>query len=355
MKYINYTPEDFFKDENFRNWIVNDDSALNYFWEKWIMEHPHKKEEIEIAKKLVLGLQFKDELLSDRKKKLLWQKIDSMNRQYDKTTLKTNTEIFPIYPLQQSGPSKRSFSFYFYRIAAGLLILVIAGLWLTRSPFEEQSDYKGILVEKANPSGQKSKIFLSDGSVVYLNANSEISYLENFQDNKRIVNLLGEAFFEVEKDSLKPFIVVTGSLKTTALGTKFNVSAYPDEDNITVSLLEGKVEVYDEDHKKLILNDAEAINYDKKNSQLNRSEFIHSKAVLWKDGTLYFDKTPFKEVIDELERWYGVDISVSGTSKEAQVISGQFDNESLSNVMQSISHSIGFSYRMNGEMVKIEF
>lgn len=355
MKYKHYNAEDFFNDDNFRNWILKDDPELNYFWDKWCIQNPNKKQDIMIAKKLVMNLNFREDQISDNQKKEIWNRIQKENRQFDQS-INNKNKVLPLNGTETYQTKGRDFSYYFYRIAAGILFLLVSFYLLNNSKSEESAITTNLLEVKENPPGQKSKIYLADGSVVYLNANSKISYFENFEANRRLIYLEGEAFFEVAKDSLKPFIVASGSLQTKALGTKFNVAAFSDDKNITVSLLEGKVEVKDEkSDQSIILKDRQAASFNRSINKLNKASFSYFESVLWKDGILYFHRTPLEEVIAELERWYGADISVTGYSDEPVFISGRFENESMVNVLQSISFSGDFEYEINGKKVNINF
>ena len=348
MKYKNYTAEDFFADENFRKWITQNDPALNYFWEKWLMQNPDKSEEVALARKMVLSLKFKDENISPQQKENLWQNI----RQQQAGNA---GKIRPIASNQIERKPK-SFAWYFYRAAAILLLVVTAWFLLNGPVIEQEPIIASQLVVKENPPGQKSRIHLSDGSVVQLNANSSIKYLEDFEPGQRIVHLSGEAFFQVAKDSLRPFTVISGEISTTALGTQFNVSAFPGQEVVKVNLLEGKVEVKEKTgQQSLVLNEKQAVHYQAGANKLQKATFNYAEAIAWKDGILYFQKSSLPEVISRLQRWYGVQISILGSPAEPKVISGRFENESLENVLQSISFPGGFDYEINGKNVSIKF
>jgi transmembrane sensor len=355
MKYENYSAEDFFNDENFRNWILKNDPALNFFWEKWVMQNPNKKHEITIAKKLVLSLKFKDEQLTDKQKNEIWNKVQSENKQFDQS-INSDSKVLPLNNGHSYKSHHKNFAYYFYRSAAAVLFLMVAWFLLKDSSTIEIAISQQIVVEKENPPGQKSKINLTDGTVVYLNASSKISYLENFETDRRLIHLTGEAYFEVARDSVRPMIVMSGSLQTKALGTKFNVNAFEDDNEFTISLLEGKVEVKDTlDNQKLILEERQAAKYNINRNKLDKVSFNLSESILWKDGILYFQKSPLHQVIAELERWYGVEIAVSGSPDNPKVVSGRFENESLANVLQGIAFSSDFDYQINGKKVLIKF
>jgi transmembrane sensor len=356
MKYENYEAEDFFDDENFRNWILKNDPALNFFWEKWILLNPDKKADIATARKLVLSLNFKDEQPSAEQKENIWKKVDAENKQYD-NNLKTESKVLPIHSGNFHTSCGRSFAWYFYRVAAAVLLLLVAWIMLKQDfSIPEVVDNQQVIIQKENPPGQKSKIYLTDGTVVFLNASSRIMYPENFEADRRLIHLTGEAFFIVAKDTLRPFIVEAGSLQTKALGTKFNISAFPESCHITVSLLEGMVEVMDgSEDNKLILEERQAVRYNVVNNKLDKVSFNYIGSIQWKDGILFFQKASLFEAIVELERWYGVAISVSGLPTDPKMISGRFENESLVNVLRSMAFSNGFEFAIDGKKVDIKF
>jgi ferric-dicitrate binding protein FerR (iron transport regulator) len=352
MKYEYYQASDFFQDENFRNWILKNDPDLNLFWERWLLQHPHKRNEIQVARKMVLALQFKDEQLTEEQSQGIWAKIISEN-EHQEMDSKPASKILPIDPSKSRNLNTRTFSWFFYRIAAGFSLLAIVWFML-ENPHSVETELVEIQpVIKENPAGQKSKIFLSDGSVVYLNANSRIRYLEDFQNDKRLIHLEGEAFFEVAKDSLRPFIVNSGAISTRALGTKFNVAAFPEQEEIQVTLLEGKVELVSNDSStQLILEEKEAALYDPNSIQLTELPY-DANHLLWKDGILYFNQSLLPEVISSLERWYGVQVEINGNFVPNTMISGRFENESLENVLQSIGFTSGFKYTIEGKNVEL--
>ncbi|NJK94613.1 MAG: hypothetical protein HC905_06530 [Bacteroidales bacterium] len=141
--------------------------------------------------------------------------------------------------------NKKSFYFYIQRVAAILLIpLILAGFLLGR--YSENKAYNSSVIynEVYAPAGTRSSLTLADGTRVWLNSGSKLRYPDKFGKGNRLVYLTGEAFFEVESDINKPFIVKTPSVSVRATGTRFNVEAYSSDAEIQVSLLTGKVSVH---------------------------------------------------------------------------------------------------------------
>ncbi|WP_200975998.1 FecR family protein [Echinicola sp. 20G] len=242
-----------------------------------------------------------------------------------------------------------------WKIAASITIVFLLSL-LTFQLFKkvpkEDVIQEKIFVTKSNPSGMKTKIRLPDGSMVYLNSESSITYPKDFISDRKIT-LIGEAFFEVKKDSLHPFEVKSHRLITQALGTSFNIKAF-EKEKIEVALLTGKVSVSDKVTDQVLFLDPGEGAVVKGNSPSLKKQKIDIKFITqWMYGVLEFKKTPFPEIIKELERWYGVTITVKGDASAIKG-SGRFrDGESLDNVLDVLSYSMSFDYAISKNEVTI--
>ncbi|WP_373497254.1 FecR family protein [Aquiflexum sp.] len=248
------------------------------------------------------------------------------------------------------------------KIAAGLLaILTVSYLFYLNREIESDNNQVAYTapkeIVKTIPKGQKSKFTLPDGSTVYLNSESSIQYKEDFIQN-RTIKLTGEAFFEVVENKEYPFLVLTGNLSTTALGTSFNIKAYADTPRSEVSLATGKVKVEDINHQSHIeINPGESIRYYDSKGIMEIKKVDISKVLNWKEGILQFEKVPLPEVVETLERWYGVDIVVAGNKPVPNIkCTGTFKpNEYLSNVLDVFGHSIGFEFKIEEKNVLLDF
>lgn len=248
---------------------------------------------------------------------------------------------------------------WFLRVAASLTILFTFAYLINfidqKTSIEVQQE--AVKIIKENTKGRRSTLSLPDGSIVKLNAASRIEYQENFNDTNRVVYLEGEAFFEVAKDSLRPFIVRANNISVTALGTSFNVSSYAEEEEIAVALASGRVVVKEEDlTKEVFLEPGQLVQYQKKSNQFSELKSFSAASVYgWKDGILYFKSAGLPEVISRLERWFGVEFIISGKSPLSWSYTGEFDNQSLKSVLESLSFSQNFEYRVEGKTVTIDF
>ncbi|MEQ9289104.1 MAG: DUF4974 domain-containing protein [Cyclobacteriaceae bacterium] len=242
---------------------------------------------------------------------------------------------------------------------AAALLAAIGILW---SVFQLQQHKPATpaltVIEKINPVGRKSTFALPDGTKVNLNADSRLTFTEDNLNHRRIVHLYGEAFFEVAEDKNKPFHVISGDISTTALGTAFNVRAYPGDSYVKVYLVEGKVGVEHVSEKSsgLILNPGLGALYEYKSRSIKEIKQDQGLELAWREGIIVFDNSTFEAVVSKLERWYGVKITVTNPEKSGEWnYSGKFKKESLENVLSTIGHVKGFRFEIENKRATITF
>jgi transmembrane sensor len=264
---------------------------------------------------------------------------------------------------QKIRPSKYRLSYHLtpMRVAAAVVLLMLSGaiLFFIGDSHVDKSTIAQVIV-KTNPLGQKSKIFLPDGSMIMLNSGSSISYPESFTDSLRAVTLEGEAFFEVKTNSKKPFQVYSQGVLTTVLGTSFNIKAYPEEEYVTVALATGKILVQATDEastgEEIILEPGSAISYSVAENRFSRHNYVYNQELGWKDGIIYFDHASRTEVFNILSRWYGVEFTEENQPSDVEwKYSSQFKNEYLENVLESIGFSKNFTYRISNKKVTVKY
>ena len=249
------------------------------------------------------------------------------------------------------------------KVAATLILFASAWYYFSfESSVDKALTSEIAMVHKQNPAGQKSKIFLPDGSEVWLNAESTISYPEKFSDSTREVSLEGEAFFNVIKNPDKPFSVTAGDVVTTVLGTAFNINAYNNDHNAYIALLSGKVKVdisSNFESQEIYLEPGEGIIFNRSSRQTIKEEFDEDLVMGWKDGKIKFNEASLEEVVSTLSRWYGVTISVENKAPEQWTyVGGPFINENLDNVLNSIGFTKEFTHEFdenNPKNVSIKF
>ena len=257
----------------------------------------------------------------------------------------------------QHNPSGKNWNKW-YRIAA-IFILLMAAVSIFYFNISNKGNKQEIaqteMTIKENPAGQKARISLPDGTVCWLNAESEIKFLPNFTDSARDVYLKGEGYFEVAKDTRKPFRVHAPAMTVTALGTVFNINSFPDQQKEIVSLVEGRisVECRDKFYNKIL--PGEAVGFDRRSMTSEKMAVDPREAIAWKDGILHFNNETYKAIFARLERWYGIRITALGEAPENLKYKADFDNELLVNVLNSMSYGHKFDYTIDGKNVKIMF
>ena len=242
---------------------------------------------------------------------------------------------------------------------AFFFILSIGILYLS-GVFSKKTDHAWH--EEVTLAGEKSIITLSDGSQVTLNADSKLKYPDLFNDTKRELYLEGEGYFCVKHINNRPFILHTGNLSTTVLGTTFNVSAYPEDSTIVVSLLEGEVKVTRNEkgtnESIVVLKPQKQLMYDKELDVCSSSMFDSLEAVGWKDNIYKFENAPLDKVLPQLERAFGVKFKITDKKVLAQKITIKFENNSLQTVIDVIKKLTGLEYKIimiDGKMREVEY
>ncbi|MFC2138234.1 FecR family protein, partial [Bacteroidota bacterium] len=174
-------------------------------------------------------------------------------------------------------------------------------------------------------------IILSDGSKIWLNKNSEIKVPESYKN--RIVYLKGEAYFEIARDSLKPFLVKTNHTTTKVLGTSFNVLNTNNRD--IISLLTGKIELYanNQKRKSIILNPGDKTCYYEENNQITKSRFDNKNFIAWKTGEITFKNTPLSSVLSTIANYYDLNFSNNIKDNKKYTLTANFSNQPLEKVI----------------------
>ncbi len=198
--------------------------------------------------------------------------------------------------------------------------------------------------------GTVTHFVLFDGTNVWLNSGSHFEYPSQFPGSSRKVYLEGEAYFEVAESS-KPFVVRTKHMEVMATGTSFNVLAYPDDDMIQTTLVEGKVALYKlrSDSRPLLLTKLEpnekATYYIYSNKNELSVELTDAEAyTAWKNGKLIFNNDSFEEIVTKLSRWYNTDIRLIDPELKTYSYTATFTDETLLQVLELLENSAPITY-----------
>jgi ferric-dicitrate binding protein FerR (iron transport regulator) len=186
----------------------------------------------------------------------------------------------------------------------------------------------------STPKGGQYRVILPDGTNVLLNAASSLIYPTAFRGAERLVQLNGEAYFEVAKNKNMPFRVKSGQQTVEVLGTHFNINAYEDENSIKTTLVEGAVKVSSSSGSSLIAPGQQAVLSREGNGAIFRRNVNIDKEIAWKDGMFSFENDDVKSVMRSIARWYNVDVSYKGDMSDI-VFSGEiFRTAKLSEVFK---------------------
>ncbi|MFZ6009556.1 MAG: FecR family protein [Bacteroidota bacterium] len=192
------------------------------------------------------------------------------------------------------------------KVAASISFIILVGTALYLYQFNRS--FSNAAPQTTSLPSQHQYLKLPDGSKVILNNNSQLEYPESFDQNTREVYLTGEAFFDIAHDASKPFIVRTGKISTVVLGTAFNIKAYPDQSDITVTVTRGKVKVSHNAKVLGILAPDDQITFNK-NSETSTPGKVNSHEVItWVEKDIYFDDVPMGEAMKQLEQRFGATI-----------------------------------------------
>ncbi len=197
--------------------------------------------------------------------------------------------------------------------------------------------------ETVTDSGERKKLVLDDGSVVWLNAASKLYYPTVFAAGTREVSLEGEAYFDVASDSGRPFIIRSGELKTTVVGTSFNIRAYKEDKTLSVAVVTGKVKVASEaSDKELQLTPDQQAVFDKSDRQLVKQEGVLATSIAsWKEGQLRFRNTTFSEVTATLQRSHNVRITFDPMLENCPIVYADFDeSEPIETILDMLLISV---------------
>jgi transmembrane sensor len=267
--------------------------------------------------------------------------------------------------------SKNLFRRFFSAIAAAACIIGFS--FFVYMKINEKEKVRNSLNEVATKRGSKSFIKLPDGSQVWLNADSKLTFKENFGDKNREVSLTGEAFFDVFHDAEHPFIIHTGKADVKVLGTTFNIRNYDADRTMEASLIKGKIEVTltDRPDEKIIIHSQEKIIIAKqsnKSGELKPSKTGINRVILttvtlkdtlvvetgWMKDKLVFVNQPLEKIAEEIERKFAVTIVFKTEAIKQYRYTGIFEKESVNEMFKIIQLSRNIHYNINNKTITID-
>ncbi|MDX1665830.1 MAG: FecR domain-containing protein [Saprospiraceae bacterium] len=235
------------------------------------------------------------------------------------------------------------------RIAAAGLVIVALALWYLLDPLQPSTQW---ITLQTGPDEQK-ELTLPDGSRVWINQQSELRYRDDFQESRNVA-LTGEAYFEGVENEDVPFEVQAGNATATVLGTAFNLRAYPTENMVRVSVLEGRVAFtgQGEESKRVVVPGGGSGLYDREEQEVRYSRDKMTNILAWKNRRLDFEGSPLSEVIPAIERYYGIDIELSNDDILHCHFSGDFDEPGQETLLQTLAFALDLELkRQEGKIV----
>ncbi|CAG4997869.1 hypothetical protein DYBT9275_01869 [Dyadobacter sp. CECT 9275] len=355
-----YTLEEFTADEVFREWVLDPTGRHASFWENWLAQHPEKTDTVNQAKILVLTIHQRyihviDEAEIDNEIASLVMAAEERSRR-----AWTGPGVWLRNPM--------------FRVAASLLLLSGIGwyYYTDQTPVSVAKSQHALtlpeeqMVVKCNTDSTDLTIFLSDNSVATLKMGSTITYPRKFTGDTRVVNLSGEAFFDITRNPAKPFLVFANGTVTKVLGTSFRVKAFAKDNTVMVLVKTGKVSVYpqkeyetlvnDQHHEVagVILNPNQQAVFKRKENRLEKGIVSDPQLLteLPESPEIVFDDKPVADVLHALEKAYGIVILFDRDILASCAVSTQFREESLKQRMNAICQAIGATYEViDGQII----
>lgn len=261
-------------------------------------------------------------------------------------------DLFLVKKKLNRQPRSKALLRSFQRVAAILIVpLLIYTAWsIFGSP---EISKKNVAMKSSETAfGVRSQIQLSDGTKVWINSGSKLTYPEEFSGNAREVKLVGEAYFQVKSDNEHPFYVDLNGYKVKATGTRFNISNYPEDKEISTYLEHGKISLFaysDLIQEKFIqkLNEKELIIVNKAQKQYRVQNTDGYKYLAWIDGALIFKNDNTNELATRLGRWFNAEVIIDDElSKSDYVFTATFKQESLEEALKLLAYSSPITYKI---------
>jgi transmembrane sensor len=376
-----YSIEELILDPSFQFYVLKTSQKDIEKWENYYLSNEDESKNIEQARYII-------EMLARV------QKVDALHKDTDYKRL--------LHAIEREERSKLSFQplvvpVLLKRIKLAAIILVLIALGALGS-----SVYMKIVNNTSAEScstlvgkGNKSKILLSDGTEVWLNSESSLSYPSHFGKNKREVKLVGEAYFKVKKDNSRQFIVDASEMRIKVFGTEFNIKSYPDEDRIYAILVSGSLSVqkvsandnsqpiflkpnqkvifYRDQNKLSVTNNKIASSALTKKLPDTKSSINHAPVeikkvelitevninnqIAWKDQRLIFRNESFEEIAKQVGRWYDMEIVFESDKIKKYKYTGVFENETIEQALNAMRYATlpnPFDYTIKNRTIYIK-
>jgi hypothetical protein len=353
MNYYQYSAEDFAADDDFKAWVHEPTSETNAFWQGFLKEYPERFYQIEEAKRLILGLNhIQKEEVSDWQVERIWSRID--------TSIATS----------QTSTKQRWLNWGMSWKVAAVVLVVAGAVWLAQPSLLKKEIALPELgvktspewTEAVNENDKTMLIQLADGSTIQLDKNSRLKYPKEFTESNREVYLTGAAFFDVQKNPDKPFLVYSNGLITKVLGTSFYVQAHTEAPDVRVSVRTGRVSVYadkpsptqDPEANGVVLTPNQKAIYQRKEATI--SKVLVEKPILLIPKTqlnlFAFEAASASQVFTALEKAYGIEVVYDEELLKHCSLTINLSEENLFQKLEVICKVLGAQYKLiDGQVI----
>ena len=359
IDYRTLTVEELALDPLFRAWVLTADPPATLFWERWLVQNADCTDRIDQAKALLLTVQ--QRFPGDLPDEVMRGDLDRLNERIRQTT--PDAQVVPLWRAN------------WWKVAAAITVLIGFGWLYTRqtdlsnNPSVDRQPLAQAnqpLSEKVNATNRPQTVLLSDGSTITLEPNSRLSFPASFTGTERTVYLRGEAFFEVARNTAKPFLVYANESVTKVLGTSFRVKATENDPTVQVAVRTGRVSVYSKtafaqlqrrettQAEGVVLLPNQQVTFSRSDGRLVKG-LVESPAVIApsiQPKETSFDDKPVSLVLHSLETLYAIDIQFDEAALANCRITTTYADESLRERLSDICQAIGASYEfIDGQVV----
>ena len=348
-KYAEYSVEDFVNDDKFIEWVKFSDAQTNAFWSDFIIVFPGQQETVYQAYQIVM------QLSEASRPSTRYNDSDEIWSGVESAISRDEQQVKPLFQ-----------GTWFPWMAAASVTLLIGLFWWNNTQVmkPDAASVYTALVEEAkipleeviNTSGKPLGVALPDSSMVFLQANSRLSYAKDFKGKERQVFLSGAAFFNVVKNPEKPFIVYANELVTKVLGTSFSVNAFEKAGNVIVSVRTGKVSVFEKKYmnnqdpakKGVILIPNQQVAFSRKKETLSRTLVAQPRIIVSQEELLQFNFTnaPVAGIFEAMGKAYGVDILFDEELLSGCRLTTSLSDETLFERLDIVCEAIEASYKV---------
>ena len=357
---------EFIHNSDFVEWVLRPSQESDQYWKSYLEENPGKAKEIERTRFIVEALTRDNKSLQESEEAILWDKIKQTNGSGSRKTILLKrwsvaagililigfSSLFILKNSDSKGKNIDYASIAVFKPSGNEVKLILSnrteksfstkevelkyskeGKIETKAGKQIQTeDLKGNSeAEEMNqlvvPRGKRSSVELADGSKLWLNSGSRAIYPVVFSKKNREIFIEGEGYLEVSHDASRPFYVVTDAVKVKVLGTKFNISAYKEDNQVSVVLVEGSVEA-SVGLQKVVMKPDQIMNYAINTEKLSVEETNAMEYISWKDGWMLCNKEPIESITTKMSRYYDVKIIYDDVRLSSMTLTGKLDLKS---------------------------